>query len=72
MQLYVNELMVKKLSIFGAVIAVMLIYYRVCVIELKYDFLKRNNLQKVLLGGVRNIAVNSKRFLFFCCTKKQC
>ena len=29
MQLYVNELMVKKLSAFGAVVAVMLIYYQV-------------------------------------------
>jgi hypothetical protein len=29
MQLYVNELMVKKLATFGAVIAVMMIYYRV-------------------------------------------
>lgn len=32
MQLYVNELMVKKLSTFGAVIVVMLIYYRVSTI----------------------------------------
>lgn len=31
MQLYVNELMVKKLSTFGAVIVVMLIYYRVSI-----------------------------------------
>ena len=43
MQLYVNELMVKKLSAFGAVVAVMLIYYQVWPFSrLVFSFVRTN------------------------------